>query len=264
MIKFYKYQGAGNDFVIIDNRNHAFDGSNTETVHFLCDRRFGIGGDGLMLLENHAEYDFTMRYFNSDGKEASMCGNGGRCIAAFAVHQGIVKAKEKFRFMAVDGLHEASYDEGIVSLKMIDINQVEIKDNYTFLNTGSPHYVEFCQSTENLDIKTLGSKVRYSDTFQPGGTNVNFVHFINDNTIKVRTYERGVEDETLACGTGVVASAISAHLKKPEISDFNIEALGGKLRVYFKANNEKFTDIWLVGPAKFVFEGSIDVGTLGC
>jgi len=259
MIDFYKYQGAGNDFVILDNRNKSFDGSNAEVIRFLCDRRFGIGADGLMLLENHPDYDFTMRYFNSDGNEASMCGNGGRCIAAFAVHQDIVPQNKTFRFMAVDGLHEASYNEGIVSLKMIDVKHVDIHEEYTFLDTGSPHFVQFHQSVDELDVNEMGSKVRYSDQFKPGGTNANFVHFVNDNTIKVRTYERGVENETLACGTGVVASAISAHLKKKTISDFNIEVLGGKLRVYFKPTPEGFSDIWLVGPAQFVFKGSIEL-----
>ncbi|WP_244825534.1 diaminopimelate epimerase [Carboxylicivirga linearis] len=260
MIDFYKYQGTGNDFVIIDNRDNHFDGCNTETVRFLCDRRFGVGGDGLMLLENHAEYDFTMRYFNSDGNEASMCGNGGRCIAAFAVHLNIVPAKETFQFMAVDGLHEAKYDDGIVSLKMIDVKNVDANDDYTFLDTGSPHFVQFHESVENLNINKMGSEVRYSDTFMPGGTNANFVHFINDNTIKVRTYERGVENETLACGTGVVASAISAHLKKKDINEFNVDVLGGKLKVSFEPNADGgFNNIWLVGPATFVFKGTIEV-----
>nr|WP_321451802.1 diaminopimelate epimerase [uncultured Carboxylicivirga sp.] len=259
MIEFYKYQGTGNDFVIIDNRNNHFDGSNTETVRFLCDRRFGIGGDGLMLLENHSEYDFTMRYFNSDGNEASMCGNGGRCIAAFAVHLNIVPANTTFQFMAVDGLHEAKYEDGIVSLKMIDVNSIDIKDDYTFLNTGSPHFVQFHDSVDQLDINKLGSEVRYSDTFKPGGTNANFVHFINDNSIKVRTYERGVENETLACGTGVVASAISAHLKRKNVKEFNVDVLGGKLKVSFEPKENGFTNIWLVGPATFVFKGTIEV-----
>nr|WP_321410171.1 diaminopimelate epimerase [uncultured Carboxylicivirga sp.] len=260
MIEFYKYQGTGNDFVIIDNRDNHFDGSNTEAVRLLCDRRFGIGGDGLMLLENHPEYDFTMRYFNSDGNEASMCGNGGRCIAAFAVHLDIVPSNEVFQFMAVDGLHEAKYDNGIVSLKMIDVNKVDLKDEYTFLDTGSPHFVQFHQSVDQLDIYKMGSEVRYSETFKPGGTNANFVHFINDSTLKVRTYERGVEDETLACGTGVVASAISAHFKKKAISNFDIEVLGGKLNVHFDANSDgSFSNIWLVGPATFVFKGNIEL-----
>lgn len=260
MIEFFKYQGAGNDFVIIDNRDKSFDGSDTSKVEFLCDRRFGLGADGLMLLENHSKYAFTMRYFNSDGKEASMCGNGGRCIVAFAVHQNIVPKNTIFSFMAVDGLHEASYDNGIVSLKMIDVDQVELTDNYTFLNTGSPHYVQFHPSVDELNIVDLGSKARYAEQFKPDGTNANFVHFMKDNHIKVRTYERGVEDETLACGTGVVASAISAHIKHPNFNNFEVDVLGGHLRVHFETKDSKhFTNIWLVGPATYVFKGSIEL-----
>lgn len=258
MIEFYKYQGTGNDFVLIDNRNNCFDGDNIELINRLCDRRFGIGGDGLMLLEEHDEYDFTMRYFNSDGREASMCGNGGRCIAAFAVHIGVVSNPDDFAFMAVDGLHLASYKNGIVKLKMIDVDAFEQTDNYTFMDTGSPHHVEFVEKTNAINVVEEGKAIRYSDVYAPDGTNVNFVEFKGTNALKVRTYERGVEDETLACGTGVVASAISAHLKRPEYTDFNIEVLGGQLRVFFEPQNKGFKNIWLEGPATFVFKGTIE------
>jgi len=258
MIKFYKYQGAGNDFVIIDNRDQSFDGSNTAKIAKICDRRFGVGADGLMLLEDHTEHDFTMRYFNNDGQEASMCGNGGRCISAFAVHQNIVKQADNFSFMAVDGVHYAAYNKGIVTLKMIDVDTINQGDNFTFLDTGSPHHVIFVKNVDAVDVYNEGKAIRYSDHY-PNGTNVNFVQFIDNKSIKVRTYERGVEDETLACGTGVVASAISAHLLKPEITDFDIDVPGGKLRVYFTTTNRLFKDIWLEGPAKFVFDGHIDL-----
>jgi len=258
MIDFYKYQGTGNDFIIIDNRKLIFDSSNIKLVSFLCDRRFGIGGDGLMLLENHPEHSFTMRYFNSDGNEASMCGNGGRCIAAFAVEQKIIATPDNFTFMAVDGVHHAAYTNGIVSLKMIDVTEIDIQDEYNFLNTGSPHYVTFTNDVNDINILEKGSEVRYSDTFKPNGTNVNFVQLCDGNNISVRTYERGVEDETFSCGTGVVASAISAHLKKPSHTDFNIQIKGGTLRVHFKKEGPKFfKDIWLVGAATFVFKGQI-------
>ena len=258
MIEFFKYQGTGNDFIIIDNRQLSFDSSNVKLVSFLCDRRFGIGGDGLMLLENHSKHDFTMRYFNSDGNEASMCGNGGRCIAAFAVEQGIISTPDNFSFMAVDGIHHAAYDNGIVSLKMIDVTTVDIQDNYTFLDTGSPHYVTFTNTINAINIVEEGKAIRYSDTFKPDGTNVNFVQLHEGNNISVRTYERGVEDETFSCGTGVVASAISAHLKKPDLSDFNINIKGGALRVHFTIEEPLiFKDIWLVGAATFVFKGQI-------
>ncbi len=259
MIEFYKYQGTGNDFVLIDNRKGLFDGNNIDLIAKLCDRRFGIGGDGLMLLEDHDSYDFTMRYFNSDGREASMCGNGGRCIAAFAVHIGVVKDLENFTFMAVDGLHHASYNNGIVTLKMIDVNEVDQNEKYTFLDTGSPHHISFVSSVSEVDIFNEGKRIRYSDTYTPDGTNVNFVEIGNGNALKVRTYERGVEDETYACGTGVVASAIAAHLKNTAISDFNIEVLGGQLRVFFTSTEHGFKDIWLEGPATFVFKGSIEI-----
>jgi len=261
-INFYKYQGTGNDFVIIDNRNGNFDSQNIQLVSFLCDRRMGIGADGLMLLENNEkpDIDFTMRYFNSDGRESSMCGNGGRCIAAFAVHQNAVSNTEKFIFDAVDGLHEASYNDGIVSLKMTNVNTITKGDDYFFLNTGSPHYVAHKDEIDSVNIVKFGSEIRYSDQFKPGGTNVNIVEEISDNHIKVRTYERGVEDETYSCGTGVVASAISTFVKNNSSKSFDIDVKGGKLKVNFEGDAEKgFTDIWLTGPATYVFKGSIDV-----
>ncbi|TLX76509.1 diaminopimelate epimerase [Labilibacter sediminis] len=261
-IEFYKYQGTGNDFVIIDNRDGKFDSKNYTLVSFLCDRRMGIGADGLMLLENHhsPDIDFTMRYYNSDGKEASMCGNGGRCIAAFAVHQKAVQNSAEFSFEAVDGLHIAKYDNGIVSLKMSEVDHIELGDNYYFLDTGSPHYIAHKQNIDDVDIVKYGSEIRYSDQFKPGGTNVNIVEELSDNHLKVRTYERGVEDETYSCGTGVVASAISTFVKNNKSSSFNIDVKGGKLKVNFEGNkHDGFKNIWLIGPATFVFYGAIEV-----
>ncbi len=261
-INFFKYQGTGNDFVIIDNRNSNFDSKNTQLVSFLCDRRMGIGADGLMLLENHekSDIDFTMRYFNSDGKEASMCGNGGRCIAAFAVHQKAVSNVDKFLFEAVDGMHEASYDNGIVSLKMTNVDQIETGNGYFFLDTGSPHYVSHKNEIDNIDIVKYGSEIRYSDQFKPGGTNVNIVETLSESHIKVRTYERGVEDETYSCGTGVVASAISTFVKNNQNKSFDIDVKGGKLNVKFEGDaSDGFKNIWLTGPATFVFKGIIDI-----
>ncbi|MBK3516410.1 diaminopimelate epimerase [Carboxylicivirga marina] len=259
MIDFYKYQGTGNDFVIIDNRNNQFNGDDVSLINHLCDRHFGIGGDGLMLLESHPELDFTMRYFNSDGREASMCGNGGRCIAAFAVHMNVVKSPESFSFMAVDGEHHATYNDGIVNLKMISVNDIKKADNYTFMNTGSPHHVCFINDVDDVNVVQEGKEIRYSELYAPDGTNVNFVQFDSENQIKVRTYERGVEDETFACGTGVVASAISAHLLKPEYTHFKVDVLGGKLEVTMKPNEIGFDDVWLKGPATFVFKGKIEI-----
>ncbi len=257
-ITFYKYQGTGNDFVIIDNRNGNFDSSNTKLVSFLCNRRMGIGADGLMLLENHPDkdIDFSMVYFNSDGKEASMCGNGARCITAFAVHLNAVKNTKNIIFLAADGMHEASYDNGIVSLKMIDVASISINEHFFFLNTGVPHYVTHQPKIDNIDIKKQGAEIRYSKEFAPDGTNVNFVEQLDTNHIKVRTYERGVEDETYSCGTGVVASAISTYLKDKKCQNFNVDVKGGKLQVSFEGDENKgFQNIWLIGPATFVFKG---------
>ncbi len=258
MIEFYKYQGTGNDFILIDNRQVIFDGDNIKLIAQLCDRRFGIGADGLMLLENHSELDFTMRYFNSDGKEASMCGNGGRCIAAFAVHLGIIKDESHFSFMAVDGVHDASFKDDIVSLKMINVQTTKQLNNGYFMNTGSPHYVEFNTDIDAIDLVKQGRDVRYSSDFKPDGTNVNYVQFLSDTHIKVRTYERGVEDETLACGTGVVASSIAAFLERKENTEFKISVKGGSLKVHFEVNDQQhFENVWLIGPAKMVFKGRI-------
>ncbi|PZX12769.1 diaminopimelate epimerase [Breznakibacter xylanolyticus] len=258
-INFSKYQGAGNDFVVIDNRDKHFDSANVQLVSFLCDRRFGVGGDGLMLLENDPDGSaFLMRYFNSDGREASMCGNGGRCIIAFAVHLGIVNVGELFAFNAVDGLHEAVYlDENHVSLKMIDVDTIEHADDAFFMNTGSPHHVAFVDDVAKADVVGEGRSIRHSSRYAPGGTNVNFVQLLSSAAIRVRTFERGVEDETLACGTGVVASAIAASLKLGGGNEFDVKVEGGDMRVTFQHVNHRFTNVWLIGPAKFVFKGVI-------
>ncbi|PKQ61752.1 diaminopimelate epimerase [Labilibaculum filiforme] len=257
-VKFSKYQGTGNDFVLIDNRNGNIAPDNFSFIEKLCDRRFGIGGDGLMLLENEDGFDFRMRYYNSDGKEGSMCGNGGRCIVAFAYRLGIIS--EKARFIAVDGEHEAKIitsEEAIqVSLKMIDVSDIEIGEDFYYLNTGSPHFVQFISDHENFDTYTEGKKVRYNNRFSEQGTNVNFVS-IEDQGLRVSTYERGVEDETYSCGTGVVASAISASFKINR-NNFKIQTKGGVLEVHFQKITEKqIENIWLTGPATHVFDGTL-------
>lgn len=258
---FYKYQGTGNDFIIVDNRNGQFDSSNQQVVSFLCDRRFGIGADGLMLLEDNDTYAFRMRYFNSDGKEATMCGNGGRCIAAFAIHTGVITNPEAFEFIAIDGVHKASYIKNIVSLKMTEVDKIVTNPKYLFLDTGSPHYVTFVDDNSSIDIIKKGSEVRYSKEFEDiGGSNVNFVQQIDEDTIKMRTYERGVENETLSCGTGAVASAISTAIKQGFGEEFTVEVAGGRLQVKFRLDSEMHPhDIWLTGPAKFVYKGEIEI-----
>lgn len=256
---FYKYQGTGNDFIIIDNRDMSFNRNDNTLVAKLCDRRFGIGADGLMLLQNKPGYDFEMVYYNSDGNESSMCGNGGRCIVAFAHKLGLLN--KRARFTAIDGEHEAILKGGQISLKMADVNEVEKSNDFYFLNTGSPHYVRFVNNIEHYNVFEEGKKVRYSERFKEKGTNVNFIEKQN-SSLFVRTYERGVEGETYSCGTGVTAAALIAALTNTATSTENcaIKTLGGNLNVRFKRKSENsFDNIWLEGPATFVFKGEIEL-----
>jgi len=254
---FYKYQGTGNDFVLIDNRKLIFPKENTSLVKDICDRRFGIGADGLMLLENTDGFDFKMVYYNSDGNESTMCGNGGRCISAFSKYLGI--ADTKGTFLAIDGSHEFVISNDEVQLKMIDVAEISNEDNNYVLCTGSPHYVSFRNEINKTDIVSEARKIRYNDTYKTRGINVNFAEE-KDGKIWMRTYERGVEDETLSCGTGTVAVAL-ATAEKNNISKGRIEILtpGGNLGVSFVKEGTTFTDIWLEGPAKLVFEGTINI-----
>ncbi len=261
LLKFHKIQGAGNDFILIDDRDEHFDVHNNALVKFLCDRRFGIGADGLMLLRKREGYDFQMIYYNSDGNESSMCGNGGRCIAAFADMIGL--KRDKYLFLAIDGDHDAelsfSADEYWVKLGMIDVAEIEVGSDYLYLNTGSPHYVKFVSDLKNYPVVQEAQKIRYSDRFKAKGTNVNFVEII-DGVLHIRTYERGVEGETLACGTGVTAAVIAAHHSgKIAQTSFPVQAMGGNLKVRFTKEGSVYTNVCLEGPAKFVFKGEIDV-----
>lgn len=261
MIKFYKYQGTGNDFVMIDNRSGFFPKADKELVAFLCHRRFGVGGDGLILLENDDNYDFRMVYYNADGSESTMCGNGGRCLVAFAKHLGII-TNNKCRFIAVDGEHTATIGEdNNVSLQMIDVADITVNDNYCFLNTGSPHHVALVRDIKGYDVFNAGKEIRESDLYAPGGTNVNFVEQEGPNHFRIRTFERGVEDETLACGTGATAVAISMYLTgKADDTTIKVDVEGGKLKVSFEVDeNKKFSKVFLNGPAELVFEGTIEI-----
>lgn len=259
IIPFYKYQGTGNDFILIDNRTKSISLTN-EQVAFMCHRRFGIGADGLILLELEAGVDFRMVYYNSDGNTSSMCGNGGRCITAFAHHLGVIT--DKARFIAADGLHEATIDpDGKVSLKMQDVKQIEIGEDFFFLNTGSPHYVKFVPDVEQFDVFKEGRAVRNSERFAEEGTNVNFIEK-REEDLFVRTYERGVEDETFSCGTGVTAAALVAAVSGVSTGKNNciIQTKGGALEVSFeKVLEQNFYNIWLKGPATLVYQGSIQM-----
>ncbi len=255
---FYKYQGTGNDFVIIDNRDLKFDRKNNALVAKLCDRRFGIGADGLMLLQSKPGFDFEMVYYNSDGNESSMCGNGGRCIVEFSRALGLVK--DTANFIAIDGTHTANVKPGFISLKMNDVNQVELNADFSFLNTGSPHYVSFVNDISNYNVFEEGKKIRNNARFKAEGTNVNFAEK-QYNDLFVRTFERGVEGETYSCGTGVTAAALVAAIKHVSTTESHcsIKTLGGNLNVKFKKHaDNSFTDIWLEGPATFVFKGEIE------
>lgn len=255
MITFYKYQGTGNDFVMIDNRSQFMVKNDMAYIKLLCNRRFGIGADGLILLETSEVSDFKMVYFNSDGLQSTMCGNGGRCIVAFANFLNIIK--DNTIFEAVDGLHTATITKDVVSLQMLDVHKILLKQNGVFLDTGSPHHVQFEEDILNFDIQYLGKKIR-NELYGADGSNVNFVKKINDSTFKLRTYERGVEAETLACGTGATAVAIAmSFLNKTTKTDIKLQVEGGELQVSFNEINGVFTNVFLTGKAKQVFKGKI-------
>lgn len=258
-VHFYKYQGTGNDFVILDNRHGLYNDLTHTQVHFLCDRRFGIGADGLMLLNLANGLDFKMVYFNADGKESTMCGNGGRCLVKFAYHHNIIRTT--YHFIAIDGEHEAEIDDhGLVRLKMQDVSQMEEHHGDIVLDTGSPHYVKDVNNLVDFDVFEKGREIRNHAEFLPGGINVNFVEQLSEDEIMVRTYERGVEDETLSCGTGVTASALVHYHNEFGFNDVRVSTRGGRLSVEFERNPDgSYSNIWLCGPAEKVFEGEIDL-----
>lgn len=254
-IRFFKYQGAGNDFVVLDNREEKYTLSPSQ-IEQLCDRRFGVGADGLLLLELLEGYDFRMIYYNSDGKKAEMCGNGGRCLVAFAKYLKIIQ--ERARFLAEDGIHEAIIQpNGIVELKMQDVNGILRSADTAVLNTGVPHYVKYVNNLDKINVQEEGRKIRYSSDYAREGINVNFMEYAPSG-LSIRTYERGVEDETMACGTGVTAAAIAASGNRNQTYTIPVKARGGSLEVrYDKTGEQHFQNIWLCGPASLVFEGEI-------
>ncbi|MEN8794125.1 MAG: diaminopimelate epimerase [Flavobacteriales bacterium] len=255
-MNFYKYQGTGNDFVMIDNRQNKIDKSDLKLVAKLCDRKFGIGADGLILIENHPEVDFDMIYFNADGTK-SFCGNGSRCAVAFANYLGIIENKTTFN--AIDGIHEATINGELIELKMGDVSNVEQGQDYFFIETGSPHYIQYTASVQEIDIVPTAHKVRYNERFKEKGTNVNFVQKVGE-TLEMRTYERGVEDETLSCGTGATAVALSGAIKHGLTSPVAIKVQGGDLQIKFnQISDNEFDNIWLIGKGEQVYSGEMTV-----
>lgn len=257
LVEFYKYQGTGNDFVMLDNRKGTFPKDNLELVSFLCKRRVGIGADGLILLEHDDETDFSMVYYNSDGKPGSMCGNGGRCVVAFARYLGIIGSKTSFQ--AVDGLHTATIDDqNVVSLQMQDVSDLKKKPNYTFLDTGSPHHVQLVDQLSDFDVRREGAKLRYG-LYGEKGSNINFVEANGTDGFYVRTYERGVEDETLSCGTGVTAVALAMHNNQmTKANTITLHSIGGDLQVQFEKDAEGYKNVYLIGPTEQVFKGELE------
>ncbi|WP_178985755.1 diaminopimelate epimerase [Winogradskyella helgolandensis] len=254
---FYKYQGTGNDFVIVDNRLQTINKNDTNRIATICDRRFGIGADGFILLETDEKVDFKMVYYNADGNESTMCGNGGRCIVAFAKFLNIIENETEF--IAIDGLHKAKIENGLVHLQMQDVSEIETFDKHLFLDTGSPHHVELVSDLKDFDVKVNGSRIRNGEPYNAAGSNVNFVEQLSTENFAVRTYERGVEDETLSCGTGVTAVAISMHASgKTQNEKISLQTQGGELNVTFKSDGNGYNNIWLVGPAQQVFKGEIE------
>lgn len=255
-IQFFKYQGTGNDFILIDDRTNSFPAS-TDFIARICDRRFGVGGDGLILIKKAEGYDFRMVYYNADGNEGSMCGNGGRCAVRFASDLGICKGET--RFIAVDGPHEAVVSSDVISLKMSDVDGISHLDDHDFLNTGSPHYITYVDDVAKVPVVEQGQSIRYGDLYGPkGGTNVNFVEVNGKNSIRIRTYERGVEDETYSCGTGATAAVLSHFAKNGSDNQVDVQVEGGRLNVRFENTGEgTFSNIWLTGPAERVYVGEI-------
>jgi len=255
-MEFYKYQGTGNDFVMIDNRSGEWNDLSIKNIQKLCDRRFGIGADGLIKINTKEGVDFEVDYYNSDGSK-SFCGNGARCSVAFAHFLSIFK-DNKTVFTAIDGLHQAEINDDIVKLKMGEVKDINIDGNDSVLDTGSPHYVRYVQDIANFNVFAEGNSIRNSENYKEKGINVNFVENISDDEIFVRTYERGVEDETFSCGTGVTASALT-FLQKSNLTSVKVKTLGGDLKVYAEKSGDSFCEIWLEGPAKQVFKGKVEL-----
>lgn len=259
---FYKYQGTGNDFILVDHREKLPLDWSVEQVAKCCDRKFGIGADGFILIQTVEGGDFEMVYYNADGRLGSLCGNGSRCAVAFAHFLGMFEG-ETVRFLAADGWHHAHYKgDAQIEIEMQDVDYPEL-DSQHFLDTGSPHYIQFVEKVQAVDVVTAGRAIRYNETYQALGTNVNFVEILAPSSLQVATYERGVEDETLSCGTGVTAAALAYHLQQDApttaAQEIRVQTKGGQLKVRYLPTSKGFQQIWLCGPAQQVFQGRISL-----
>lgn len=256
LLHFHKYHGTGNDFILIDNRQDNFSKNDTKLIAQLCDRHFGIGADGLILLERDAAVDFKMSYYNADGKVGSMCGNGGRCIVAFARELGIIE--DQATFSASGKLYNAWIEDNRIRLQMQDVTEIETHDSHWFVDTGSPHHIEMVSDLEAVDVVKLGSELRYG-TYGDSGSNINFVETETPKRFKVRTYERGVENETFSCGTGVTAVALAMyHAGNADARQVQVKTRGGTLEVHFEGDGNGYFNIFLIGPAEHVFKGYLE------
>lgn len=256
MIDFRKYHGTGNDFILIDNRLNVFTGDRKKFAQYWCHRHFGIGSDGVIFLGNSEDFDFDMDFYNPDGSQ-SFCGNGSRCVVQFAKDIGMIKGET--RFSAIDGVHHAKFTDQGISVKMLDTKSVAEMNGDFFLNTGSPHYISYENGSILRNIFQFGEKIRYSDKYKHEGTNVNLVEKIDPHTIRVRTYERGVENETWSCGTGATACGLChAALNNIANGAIKVHVKGGILFVHFNKTATGFNDVWLEGPVKFIFSGQIN------
>lgn len=255
-LSFSKYQGTGNDFIMLNNLKGEYNTLDIKNIQFLCDRKRGIGADGLIKLSKQNDVDFLVEYYNADGSQ-SFCGNGARCSVAFANSIGIIN--DSARFSAIDGIHTAQINNGIVRLEMLPVSTIHKIDQDYFLDTGSPHYVHLIAEEKAFDIVEYGKSIRYSPEYKQQGVNVNTIHKNSDNSIFVQTYERGVEDETLSCGTGVTACALVWMELHKDLDKVNVSTKGGNLLIEAKRDEKGFREIWLSGPAKKVFDGSIDI-----
>lgn len=258
-IDFDKYEGTGNDFIVVDGFRFKDFELNDSLINRLCNRKFGIGADGIIIIKKHDDFDFYLDYYNADGSQ-SFCGNGSRCGAQFAYHQGII-SKKHTKFNAIDGIHEAYIEEDSVKLKMVDVSRFSLEKNQFIIDTGSPHILIESNDLSTENTLRIGKEMRYSERFKKDGINVNLFERKKPNQALISTYERGVENETLSCGTGATACAIALNLLDPTINRAEIHSKGGVLEVSFDydTNHNIYREVYLKGSVNLVFHGTIQI-----